>query len=74
MVLIKEGKNGVWWVIPQFLCRLVSGKPKIMEPEKCVALEWYNLEDLDLNQLSNFVREVFVVYKKKYGNRAYYIK
>ena len=34
------------WVTPQFLVRIVSGEPQIMEPEKCDRLQWFSLDNL----------------------------
>ena len=34
------------WVGNIFVTRLISGTPKIMEPEKCEALDWFALENL----------------------------
>ncbi len=34
------------WITPQFLARIVSGEPKIMEPEKCDGLAWFRLDAL----------------------------
>lgn len=33
------------WVAPTYICRIVSGEPKIMEPEKCDAMGWFAPEE-----------------------------
>jgi 8-oxo-dGTP diphosphatase len=34
------------WVSPTLVCRHVSGVPRIMEPDKCSAVEWFSLDAL----------------------------
>jgi 8-oxo-dGTP diphosphatase len=34
-----------------FLCKQYSGKPQIMEPEKCESWDWYDLDNLPENLL-----------------------
>ena len=34
------------WVSPTFVCRHVRGTPRIREPEKCSAVEWFALDRL----------------------------
>lgn len=51
-ILTVEGQH---WVSPTFLCELVSGTPKIMEPEKCAAIGWFSLaetEKLDISEIT----------------------
>lgn len=38
-ILPEEGQH---WVSPTFICRIVSGQPKIAEPEKCAAIGWFS--------------------------------
>lgn len=37
-ILPDEGQH---WVSPTFICRIVSGQPKIAEPGKCAAIGWF---------------------------------
>lgn len=30
------------WVSPTFLCRIILGEPRILEPEKCTAIGWFD--------------------------------
>lgn len=39
----------VHWVSPAFLCKIVNGEPKIMEPEKHIDMKWFPLEQLPEN-------------------------
>lgn len=34
------------WLAASYLCKIVSGEPKIMEPEKASDLKWFPLENL----------------------------
>lgn len=34
------------WISTNFLCEIVSGTPKIMEPHKCNELRWLDLDDI----------------------------
>jgi len=42
--MVEEEK--VHWVSPNFLCRVVSGKAKIMEPTKHAEMGWFSLNEL----------------------------
>lgn len=42
-IMSDEGQH---WVAISWLAKIVSGKPKIMEPLKCDALEWFALDHL----------------------------
>ncbi|HEY9089729.1 MAG TPA: NUDIX domain-containing protein [Anaerolineaceae bacterium] len=45
-ILPAEGQH---WVSPSFLCRILSGEPRILEPEKCSAIGWFALDALPAN-------------------------
>jgi len=40
------------WVAPSYLCKIVKGKPTIMEPEKCDKIDWFSLEEAQKLKLS----------------------
>ena len=42
--IVKEEKQH--WVSPNFLCKIINGEPKIMEPTKHIDMKWFNLEEL----------------------------
>lgn len=42
--IIKE--EGAHWVATSFLCKIKSGVPKIMEPDKASDLRWFDLDKL----------------------------
>ncbi len=37
-ILPEEGQH---WVSPTYICRIVSGEPRIVEPEKCTEIGWF---------------------------------
>lgn len=37
-ILTDEGQH---WVSPTYLCRVVSGEPRILEPGKCTEIGWF---------------------------------
>ena len=37
------------WVSPSFLCKIIKGKPTIMEPDEHADLKWFSLEELPEN-------------------------
>jgi ADP-ribose pyrophosphatase YjhB (NUDIX family) len=61
-----------WWVVVDYLCRLESGTPKNMEPEKCVAIHYFNLKDIPQDKLSDFQKVTIEKYKQIYGEKPYY--
>ncbi len=40
------GKEKQHWVAINFLADVVFGEPKIMEPEKCEEMKWFNIKKL----------------------------
>jgi mutator protein MutT len=50
-ILTEEGQH---WVSPTYLCRIVAGEPRIMEPGKCSAIGWFDPNDVPdpLSQIS----------------------
>lgn len=42
-VINKEKQH---WIAINFLADVVSGKPKIMEPEKCEEIRWFSMKNL----------------------------
>lgn len=37
------------WVSPSFLCKIIEGEPKIMEPTKHTDMQWFGLHTLPEN-------------------------
>ena len=42
-ILPDEGQH---WVSPTYLCEIVSGEPRILEPEKCSETGWFSLDEI----------------------------
>ncbi len=53
----------VHWISPTFLCRIVKGEPKIMEPTKHIDMRWFSLEQLPEN-LTITTQNALNCYKK----------
>ena len=61
-ILPEEGQH---WVSPAYLCRIVSGTPAILEPDKCAEIGWFapadvprDLTVISRENLENYVRLV----------------
>jgi 8-oxo-dGTP diphosphatase len=52
------------WVSPTYICRIVSGTPKIMEPEKCSDLGWFSLDEAEKLPLSMVTKHDIEMLKK----------
>ena len=62
-IIKKENQH---WVAINFLADLKSGKPKIMEPEKCDEIKWFNLKKLP-QKITKTTQEPIKYYlQKKY--------
>lgn len=64
-ILVDENQH---WVSTTYLARHIGGDPRIMEPDKCVAIGWFALDQLPepLSLISQYnVRS----YRKAYLNR-----
>lgn len=53
----------VHWISPPFLCKIVKGEPKIMEPTKHIDMRWFSLEQLPEN-LTITTKNALNYYKK----------
>ena len=42
-ILPEEGQH---WVSPTFICRITSGEPRILEPEKCAEIGWFAPDEM----------------------------
>jgi 8-oxo-dGTP pyrophosphatase MutT (NUDIX family) len=69
------GQKYPYWVIVDFLCRLTSGSPRIMEPEKCNQIHLLSLDVIkhNPNRLSHFQQATMEKYFSKFGSQPYYI-
>ncbi len=54
------------WVAPTFICKIIKGKPKIKEKDKCEKLDWFTLEEAEKLPLSIITKWDIEQLKKKY--------
>lgn len=71
-VKIMPGTKYPYWVVVDYLCRLKSGTPKIMEPEKIKAIHILPLDEIQEDRLSEYQHVAMAAYKEKFGNTVYY--
>ena len=60
-ILTDEGQH---WVSPTYLCRILSGEPRIMEPGKCSGIGWFDPYDVP-KELSQISRVNLVNYRQR---------
>ncbi len=50
-ILLEERQH---WVSPSYICRIISGEPRILEPSKCSEIGWFTKEEMpaDLTQIT----------------------
>jgi mutator protein MutT len=54
------------WIAPTYLCKLIKGTPKIMEPHKCEEMGWFTLEEAESLDLAMITRQDIDFLKKKF--------
>ena len=54
------------WVSPSYICKLRSGTPQILEPEKCEEIGWFTLEEAKKLDLSLVTENDIKLLEKKY--------
>lgn len=64
-ILPDEGQH---WVSPTYLCRILSGEPRILEPEKCSQIGWFAPDEVPA-ALTVISRVNLVHYKKRYPGK-----
>lgn len=52
------------WISPTFICRIVSGEPKILEPGKCSEIGWFDPDKVPAD-LTQVTRENLIHYRQK---------
>lgn len=63
--------DGLFWVIPIYLCRLTAGEPVNKEPHKCAAIHRLALAEVDDQRLSAYQKITMAAYREKFGERPY---
>ena len=71
-VKILPGENRSWWVVVDYLGRLVSGTPKNMESHKAEGVYELTLGEAKDIDLSIYQRETMKMYQEKFGDDLYY--
>lgn len=64
-ILREEGQH---WVSPTYLCRITSGEPRIMEPDKCSDIGWFDVDTVP-EQLSQISRVNLANYRELLGQK-----
>ncbi|GEM_PF-1583750 len=54
------------WVSPTYICQITKGTPKILEPDKCDAFDWFTIEEAKNLPLSIVTQYDLSVLRKKY--------
>jgi len=62
-ILPEEGQH---WVSPTYLCTIVSGEPRILEPGKCSEIAWFRPEEMP-EDLTVITRENLRHYRERIG-------
>lgn len=66
-ILLAEDEH---WVSPTFLARHVSGEPRILEPEKCTSIGWFQLDELP-EPLSLVTQDDVRMYREKAASNGW---
>lgn len=53
------------WVSPTYICQIIKGTPKILEPDKCAEIGWFTLEDAQKLPLSLITSHDIELLKEK---------
>lgn len=62
----KRYNKEMFWVYLTYKGKLISGKPQITEPTKCLGYERHKIGEVDVNELSHGAREIYEIISKKY--------
>ena len=60
--------EGQHWVSPSFLCKIIGGEARIMEPLKCSAIAWFFPDEIP-DALSVVSRANLHSYREKFNHR-----
>lgn len=45
------------WVAPSYICKIISGEVRNLEPEKCERLEWFSIDEAEKLPLSAVTKQ-----------------
>ena len=54
------------WVSPTYICKIISGTPTILEPQKCDQIGWFSIEEAIQLPLSIVTKYDISLLQKKY--------
>lgn len=54
------------WVSPTYICKIIKGKPKILEPNKCEQVGWFSIDEAAKLPLSIVTKYDILLLRKKY--------
>ena len=55
------------WIAIPYISKLISGKPRILEPDKCAEMGWFKLSEISKLKLSIATRIGYKEIKEKYS-------
>ena len=70
-VKILPGESHLWWVVVDYLGRLISGTPENMEPHKAEGVYRLTLEEVAKANLSIYQKETMRMYKESFGDKPH---
>ena len=53
------------WLSPVFLCKIISGEPKILEAQKCTEIGWFTFEEASRLDITSSTRDSLRLYASK---------
>ncbi|MCD8507478.1 NUDIX domain-containing protein [Candidatus Woesebacteria bacterium] len=53
------------WVSPTYICKIIDGEPRNLEPGKCDEIGWFSLEDAEKLPLSIVTKHDIAILKKR---------
>ncbi len=54
------------WVSPTYICKIIKGEPKILEPEKCDQIGWFTLKETENMSISLVTQHDIRILKEKF--------
>jgi 8-oxo-dGTP diphosphatase len=64
--IIPEDKQH--WITSTFICKIIKGKPQILEPGKCDEIGWFTFAEAEKLELSIITKKDIGLLKKKFPN------
>jgi mutator protein MutT len=57
------------WVSPSYVCRIIEGEPRIVEPDKCSAIGWFTPDEVP-EALSQVTRHDLDLYRERLAKQS----